>query len=133
MLSVLELLKENIELEKKDLNQLNKIHKHIGLKSLEKSDIRETQLLILQIEKKFRKKRPKREVEILSKIIDLIDFIFSEILIKSCKAMKKYKGYSCSLTKIEICWMIQRYRIYLKLKPFSLFLILLHTFSGCNY
>ncbi len=51
MLSVLELLKENIELEKKDLNQLNKIHKHIGLKSLEKSDIRETQLLILQIEK----------------------------------------------------------------------------------
>ena len=44
MLSVLELLKENIELEKKDLNQLNKIHQHIGLKSLEKSDIRLAQL-----------------------------------------------------------------------------------------
>ena len=55
MLSVLELLKENIELEKKDLNQLNKIHKHIGLKSLEKSDIRETQLLILQIENNLEK------------------------------------------------------------------------------
>ena len=55
MLSVLELLKENIELEKKDLNQLNKIHKHIGLKSLEKSDIRETQLFILQIENNLEK------------------------------------------------------------------------------